>query len=322
MESKTLKIVVQESNLPEEDKQILVSGFESAEKLAQEWKSKAEKIVVKSKDDVEAIAQAKHGRKLLKEKRIEVDKTRIRLKEQSLRKTQAIDAVARYLTSLITPIEEYLELQEKFVENQLEQEAKELEEKRLSEMGKYTENLSIYNFRLMTEEAYQEILKNAKKVYEDRVAEEERLEALRVEREKEEKLEQERIRKENEKLRKEAEEKDRILEKERKEREQKALAEAKKRKELEDKLERQKKEKEAQEKRVKDEALQKKQEEERIEREKKLAPDKEKLKELSNRLMNFEYPEVSDGEAKKILNKVQETITIANKYIISNLNKL
>jgi len=50
--------------------------------------------------------------------RIEIEKTRKALKEQSLRKGQAIDSIAKYLTSLVSPIEEYLKQQEDFAEIQ------------------------------------------------------------------------------------------------------------------------------------------------------------------------------------------------------------
>lgn len=52
--------------------------------------------------------------------RIEIEKTRKSLKEQSLRKGQAIDAIARFLTSLISPIEDHLRLQEDFLKIQEE----------------------------------------------------------------------------------------------------------------------------------------------------------------------------------------------------------
>ena len=48
---------------------------------------------------------AREGRLFLAQKRIDVEKARKALKEQSLRKGQAIDAIAKFLTSLIEPTE-------------------------------------------------------------------------------------------------------------------------------------------------------------------------------------------------------------------------
>ena len=54
------------------------------------------------------MAMAKTARKKFSDLRIELEKTRKSMKEQSLIKGQAIDSIAKYLKSSIEPIEQYL----------------------------------------------------------------------------------------------------------------------------------------------------------------------------------------------------------------------
>ncbi len=77
----------------------------------------------------------KLGRLHLPEKRLAIERTRKELKEQSLREGKAIDGIANVLQALIIPIEEYLGQQENFVQiREAERaEAKRIEDERLAE---------------------------------------------------------------------------------------------------------------------------------------------------------------------------------------------
>ena len=63
--------------------------------------------------------KARSMRLQLKEIRIKTEKKRVFLKEDSKKKGQAIDAVAKIIKSMITPTEEHLKLQEDFVKIKL-----------------------------------------------------------------------------------------------------------------------------------------------------------------------------------------------------------
>lgn len=108
--------LIEQNNIEQTDKQTLVEKFNDYEAIAKEWETKAKTIVVTSTDQKTEMAMAKEARKKFSAMRIEIEKTRKALKEQSLRKGQAIDSIAKYLTSLVSPIEEYLKSQEDFVE--------------------------------------------------------------------------------------------------------------------------------------------------------------------------------------------------------------
>lgn len=132
MEENRLSLVVKESGLDTNEGQVLLDKFSSYEQIAKEWEIKAKAIVVTDESQVTEMKMAKEARKFLSDKRIAVEKARKELKEQSLRKGQAIDAIARFLTSLIEPIEKYLKEQEDFIEikRKKEEEARRLEEER------------------------------------------------------------------------------------------------------------------------------------------------------------------------------------------------
>lgn len=217
MENKNLEIVIQESGLETVEGNSLMEKFGSYESIANEWEFKAKSIVVTDASQVTEMEMAKVAAKKFADLRIELEKARKAMKEQSLRKGQAIDAVAKYLQSLISPIEEHLKLQANFVKIQ---EEKKMEALRLEAEKKLEEE------RLAKEEA-------------DRKEQERvRLENEKLRKELEEKEKQARLERE-EASRKLQEEQDKAnkarLEQERKMAEQKLEAD-RKRKELEEKL--------------------------------------------------------------------------------------
>lgn len=172
--------------------------FGNYEQIAKEWETKAKEIVVTSRDQKTEMEMAKVARKKFSDLRIEVEKSRKQMKEQSLRKGQAIDAIARFLVSLISPIEEHLKLQEDFIKIEdakkaeqlrLEAEKKEQEELRLKLEAeeKERERIRLENIKLReeAEKREEEFAKERAK------AEAERLEAetkARKEREESERL--------------------------------------------------------------------------------------------------------------------------------------
>lgn len=290
-----LVTIINESGLEKTKAHVILDKFHNAFEFASEWESRAKHIIVTDENQEYEMKQARDGRLLLKKKRCEIEATRKELKEQALREGKAIDGIANVLKALIIPIEEYLEKQEKFVENKraAEEEARRLEAERIAEEERFEnerqEKLvrgrrelclpykSFWknenpDFRNMTEENFEkalESLKAKKKSYDD---------------------EQEKIRVENERLKKEAEEKEAKLKAEREEAErvlaeERAKAEAAK-KALEDKA---RKEKEAAEKKLADEKAkaEAKAKKEREDAERKLAKEKAKAEALAEQLKNL-----------------------------------
>lgn len=184
----------------------IVEKFSEFTTIATEWNEKANAIVVTDESQKDLMLQAREGRLLLKAKRIEIEKTRKSLKEQSLNEGRLIDGIAKTLTALVEPAEKHLELQERFAEIQEQKRKAELKAERYKLMLPYAEVLDPNTLQLdvITEEAFVGILKYAKstleaKVESDRVAKEEKesLEKALAE-------EKENLRLENERLKAEA----------------------------------------------------------------------------------------------------------------------
>lgn len=161
-------------------------------------------IVVTSEKDVEAMAKAKADRITLKNIRTGVERRRKELKEDSLKTGRAIDAAAKYVETTIKPAEEYLELQEKFVEIKIKKDAAEAKAKRIEQLMQYTDDISIYNLDSMEESTFNILLADLKKRFDDKVIAD-KAEADRIEEERLAEVKRQKERdEENEKLRKQA----------------------------------------------------------------------------------------------------------------------
>jgi len=121
--------LIEENNIESTDKQTLLERFNDYEDIATEWEVKARTIVVTSADQKTEMAMAKEARKKFSLMRQDIEKARVAMKEQSLRKGKVIDSIAKYLTGLVSPIEQYLLKQEDFVEIQEKVRIAELKEK-------------------------------------------------------------------------------------------------------------------------------------------------------------------------------------------------
>jgi len=154
-----------ENSLIEKSKSdYIIEKFSEFTKIATEWNEKANAIVVTDETQIDLMKQAREGRLLLKAKRIEIEKTRKSLKEQSLNEGRLIDTIAKSLTALVEPAEKHLDLQERFAEIQDQKRKAELKAKRYELILPYAEVIdpNTLNLGLITEEAFIGILKYAK----------------------------------------------------------------------------------------------------------------------------------------------------------------
>jgi hypothetical protein len=153
-----------ESGLPREVVLSIDSKFKEYEDIANEWNKKAYEIVVTDDSQVDLIQKAREGRLLLKAKRVEIEKTRKRLKEQSLLEGRFIDSLAKRLFAIIEPAEEHLELQEKHTEIKEQLRKSKLKADRLELLNPYLHFLDLTQFDLstMSDVAFNTILNGAK----------------------------------------------------------------------------------------------------------------------------------------------------------------
>jgi hypothetical protein len=168
--------------------------FQDFTQAIEEWSERANAIVVTEETQKELMAEAREGRLLLKAKRIEVEKVRKSLKEQSLSEGRLIDSVAKYLTGLIEPAEKHLELQEKFIEIQEQNKRIQLKADRTKLLEPYKDVIDPNSIQLdlITDEAFTTILNGAKFAQENKKAEALKIEVERKETARKQTLFQER----------------------------------------------------------------------------------------------------------------------------------
>lgn len=330
-----------------ETKNTLLQSFETFFNQAQEWKEKAQSLVITSIDQKEEIAQATEAHKLVKNLVSGVEIKRVELKEESLRKGQTIDAIAKIITNELLPIRDHLEKQRKFVEIQEAKRIAELKESRETDLAKFDVQGQFYDLGNMPEETYAQLLENSRIAHEAKiqaalVAEAERIANEKAEEEKRlaliaEEKERQRLRDiENERLKKEAEAREKELAKERAENEKKAKAAELLRQKEQDKADAiLKAEREAREK-LQRELEVKQLEEERIrlakiaEQEEKeakakallLAPDKEKVKVFFEQFKQLEFPQLESEAGKKMTIRINEALAVVKQVIIQDSKTL
>jgi hypothetical protein len=208
-----LQVILDEQNVPAENAKALLEAFGAPFTEAGEILAVYQDIKVTDESQTDEMAKAKEMRLALKRVRTGVENTRKDLKDGYLKAGRAIDSVAKFVKETIQPAEEYLELQEKFIEIKQAEKAAQLKADRIEKLSKYTDDLSVYNFDTMREEAFEKLLADLKNAHDEKLKAE-KAEADRIEKERLAEVErQKEIEAENVRLKAEAEEKAKAEEK-------------------------------------------------------------------------------------------------------------
>lgn len=197
--------VAHKSGLPAPIAESLVAVFAPLVERAAPIITEAEGIKVTDPSQVTEIKASRAARLKLKEVRVEVEKSRRTLKEESLRRGQAIDAVAAYIRDKIEPVEARLEDQEKIAERiEAERKAK-LKVEREDQLRPFGVDGAFFDLANMPEPQWANLLESSRIAHDAKVEAERKAEADRLAAEEARKAEEARIRAENERLHKEAE---------------------------------------------------------------------------------------------------------------------
>lgn len=344
----TDRLALATTGLEPESAVTLRSAFETMFAQADEWVQRAKAINVTSVDQKREMKLARESRLALKEIRVNAEKARKRLKEDSVRRGKAIDGIANVLKALIEPIEAHLLEQETFADRMEQQRKDALRAAREEALRAYGADPSVYaNLGETSEDVWTLTLDQARAAHEARIeaarqAEAVRLEAERIAAENREKARQEAARREAERLereRQQAEENER-LKREAAEREAAAKAEReaaaaeRTRIEAEARAEREKVEAAAKTEREKAEraaaelAVARQAERDRAaaeaarleaeaeaKRRAALAPDRDKLNAFAAALRSLEIPTLSTPSGQAAAKKVAEQIAKMASWI-------
>lgn len=158
----TFEIVPAELGLDSLSKNALEIAFTGFFAEARKWQEKSETITDPK--------QARAVRLELKTVRVNAEKTRKALKEDSLRMGKAIDGANNILLALIVPIETKLDEIEKAEERAQAARIEALREERLEVLASMNHNSSGMNLGTMSEDNWKEYLQNAKDAFEARQA--------------------------------------------------------------------------------------------------------------------------------------------------------
>lgn len=302
--SQELAIILERQDVAPDSAKILLDAFgapfDAAGVILREYKT----IEVTSESDTATMKLAREKRLALKKVRTTVENKRKQLKEDIVRNGRAIDSVARFVKEVITPAEDYLQLQEDYAKiKQAEREAA-IKQQRLERLSGFKGvDLSIYNLDGMSDDCFDELIAELKVEQEHRI-EAERVAAAEAQAKAEaERLEQERIRKDNERLRAEREQ---------------AEAEAARQRAIADE-ERRKREQ------LEQEELARQNAEKRAEREAMLAPDKDKLVTFADALAIIQtqkLPVVKSSPARRVVTHIAEQLQALEHDVRNSADRL
>ncbi len=239
-EQRELIAVVQQNNLHADTALSLQSSFAPLFKQARDVIEKSRGIIVTDAGQKMEIAMARACRLQLKAIRVAGEKTRKEIKEESVRRGRAIDGFYSILEHTIASEETRLEQQEKFAEVQEANRRAALKSDREKILATIQVDPNLYALTDMSEQTFQQLVEGTKLARQADAERRRKEEADRIDREAKEQAERERIRMENERLKREAEEKDAAarLEREMAAKELKRLADEKQAAELKAKQER------------------------------------------------------------------------------------
>ena len=339
-EENPLVLVVKESGLEATQAQTILESFQDFFKQASDYEKRAKEIVVTEISQVADMTEARKIRLELKNIRVNAEKVKTNLKADILLKGKAIDGIYNVIKALTEPLEKHLEKQEKFAELWAEAQAEKKVNDRIVKLSQFVEDISLYNLKDMSDEAFTKLLENSEKAFNDKKEAERLAEEARLKKIEEDRIENERIRIENEKLKQEAEARE-AKEKEEREAREKAEAKAKAEAEAKEKahqeelrIEREKREELEREAREKKEAEEKaererlaqeakaKAEKEEADRQARLAPEKDKLFDYAESIRTLESPEDLSQAGLQIVRITEEKLLKISQEIKEALKNL
>lgn len=317
-----LSTLIANSNLDEYRSKLLTEKFSEFQATADEWKAQADQIIITDESQADLMKLADEGRKILQKKRTDLEKMRKQLKEPALREGQTIDAIAKTLTAMITPIEEDLTSKAKFKEIREAARTLALKEQRMKELFPYDVSIDSGFIVSMDESTWKTFLNGVIADHETKVRLAKEKEDARILQAKLEAAEQARIREENARLRAEAIERERQAENER------AKAEAERARLT---FEARENERKLVEERAKAEAIQTKFKEQIAAQEaaEELSAvalanmdDKEKLAKLKENFVWISYPECSSEQGQLHVLKIKNAVKNIVDYLDSKIQLL
>lgn len=203
-----LALVVRDNQLEATSAAEVLSTFQPLIVKAREWEAKVASIKVTDASQKTEMALAHSVRMGLKEVRLTAEKTRKRMKEDSLRFGRTIDSAYNLIESVVAPLEKQLKEQEEFVERQEAARKAGLKAQREALLAPFAIDTSVYVLADMSEPQFNQLLAGTKLAHEAKAQAALAAETARLAKEAEERKAQEAVRVENERLKADAAKRD------------------------------------------------------------------------------------------------------------------
>lgn len=160
---------MEENSLNKTTQELFIENFEPFFKQSKEWATKAKTLKITDVNQLEDMQSARVGRLALQKVRTGIEAKRKLLKEESLKTGKDIDIVAKFLTSLVVPTENYLEEQEKFIERENEKNAEALKTERLAALDPFNVETQFYDLAKMPQELFDKLLSDSKILHQAKI---------------------------------------------------------------------------------------------------------------------------------------------------------
>lgn len=132
-------IVLRETPITEDSKNLITNSFVGFFLEAKLWKEKADQLIVTDVNDLENMKLAREARLALVKVRTAADKKRKELKAETNNFNNAVQGIYKVIEDTLTPIEKHLEMQENFKKRADEAAIMQLEHDRIVKLAPYAE---------------------------------------------------------------------------------------------------------------------------------------------------------------------------------------
>lgn len=240
-----LALAVKSTGLDTQAAEVIEASFAPLFVQANKWAAQVAGLKVTDVSQVREMKLARESRLALKEIRVIAGKNKDRLKEDSLKRSRAVDSIYNTVKAICEPLEAELLAQEQFALRAEVARLEKVKAERVSQLTQYGVDCAFYQLDVMPAEQFEQLLAGSKAAHEARLEAERKAEADRLAAIAAEEAERARIAAENERLKREAIEREKAAQAER---ERVAAAELKakqEREELEAAMRKQKEEAEA-----------------------------------------------------------------------------
>lgn len=310
--------LVKKQGIPTERALLIIDEYTPLAERAVKLAESSVLVEVRGEDDAEGMAAARAARLELRQCRIEAERTRKKLKQESLDIGRVIDGIYNMIEQRVGPAEERCLMLEETKERAQAARDAQIRGARESALRELGVDVRLYNVVAMNEEQFQDLLERSRREQQQRLEEAEREVRERLKKEEEDRQERERLKAENDRLRKEAEERDAAR------RQQEAAAAAERaRLEKEAQEAKQQAAKLEQEKREQEARLAKAaRDQQKAERRAAQAPDADKLFALAKAIGSIGIPTMATANGKAALAAAQQEIRELINKIESDASRL